>query len=150
MRRPAEQIEKPNVRSQDLSRHVQGRNRRLLSSATIGALVVGIVGWIAAHFVADNPWLLESLSVLALLGTAGYAVLAFADSQHQRRPRILQAMGALALVWGVLLVGLIVAPFVKYLLLFVTFILVVVVIVALSDRPNTMAPPDQEGHSNRP
>jgi peptidoglycan/LPS O-acetylase OafA/YrhL len=149
MRRHAERIEIHNVRSQDLSRHIHGRNRRVLSSATIGAMVVGIIGWIAAHFVANNLWLLESLSVLALLGTAGYAVLAFADSQHQRRPWILQAVGALALVWGVLLVGLIAAPFLKYPLALVTLMLVVLIVFAMSDRRNTMAPPDSERQAKR-
>jgi hypothetical protein len=79
---------------------------RPLSIAAYVALLVGVPGWIVAHFLPDNRGALLVTSAVALLGTLAFAVLTFRTANGAGRPLLIKLLGGLSAVWGLCLVGL--------------------------------------------
>jgi hypothetical protein len=123
------------------------RRGRLFSIASSGALAVGMLGWVAAHYVGGGYWLLEAFAVVTFVGLVGFSILAFAMSKRQPRPSMLKALALGAVAWGIVLLCLGSAPTLKDLLAILGAVEVVLLLILLTDLRSPT--PDKQAGTDR-
>lgn len=108
------------------------RHNKWLAFGSCGLLAAGAIGWVGGRLIAI-PAVEFVSSVLLLAGTVGFTALVFVNKRRFRRPLISQVIGLLSVVWALLVIGLVVAPILRYPMAALMGLIVLLLLAGLRD-----------------